>query len=133
MVVSEAMKPRPDQRAATWLESQAPANCYVSALTIGEISFGIARLPTPGTQRDDLHRWLHAVLIPGFADRIINFDIDAAVAWGELLAASRERGTTLPIIDAQIAAIAKTRKLTLVTRNTRHFAELGIDIIDPWA
>jgi predicted nucleic acid-binding protein len=32
----------------------------------------------------------------------------------------------------QIAGIASARKATLATRNTRHFADLGINIVDPW-
>jgi hypothetical protein len=52
--------------------------------------------------------------------------------WGEIVAEAGSRGATLPTIDAQIAACARAHGLTLVTRNARHFAGTGIELIDPW-
>jgi predicted nucleic acid-binding protein len=37
------------------------------------------------------------------------------------------------IRDVQIAGITAARRAQLATRNTRHFTELGIALIDPWA
>lgn len=130
-VVSEATKVRPDPAAAAWLSSQRLDECFVSALTLGEIQFGVSRLATSARRRE-LTRWLHAELIPTFHDRILPFDRDAAIAWGDLAARALTQGKTLPIVDSQIAATAKAHGLTLVTRNVRHFSELGIDLLNPW-
>ncbi len=131
-VVSEATKVRPDRTAQAWLASQRLDECCVSALTLGEIQFGISRLSAAARQ-NELTRWLHAELIPAFRDRILAFDRDVALAWGELVALAVAQGKTLPIVDSQIAATAKAHGLTLATRNLRDFSELGIELIDPWS
>ncbi len=131
-VISEATKVRPNPAVVAWLASQRLDDCFLSALTLGEIQFGVSRLAT-SARRSELTRWLHAELIPTFHDRILAFDRDAAIAWGDLVAHAFAQGKTLPIVDSQIAATAKAHGLTLVTRNARHFAEIGIEVIDPWA
>ena len=131
MVVSEATKLRPDPAAAAWLASQRLDACFISALTLGEIQFGVSRLAAP-VRRSELTRWLQAELLPAFRDRILPFDRDVALAWGELAALATAQGKTLPIIDSQIAATAKAHGLALATRNIRDFRDLAIELIDPW-
>jgi len=36
------------------------------------------------------------------------------------------------LADAQIAAICRTHSADLATRNTKDFADTGINVIDPW-
>jgi toxin FitB len=132
MVVSEGTKRRPNSKVASWLGKHSADSCYLSVLTIGEIQHGIARLPAASPRRTELTRWLHHTLLPEFRSRIVPFDLDVALAWGEVVAAASARGMPLPTIDAQIGATSKAHNLTLVTRNTRHYAEIGIDLVDPW-
>ncbi len=132
MVVSEGTKSRPNRKVAAWLGDQPSDSCYLSAFTIGEIQYGIARLTVDSSRRAELTRWLREVLLVEFRDRIVPFDLDASLVWGEIVAEAGSRGATLPTIDAQIAACARAHGLTLVTRNARHFAGTGIEVIDPW-
>ena len=45
----------------------------------------------------------------------------------------RQPGRPVEMIrDVQIAGIAAARKAALTTRNTGHFMDLGIVLIDPW-
>ncbi|MBX7133928.1 MAG: hypothetical protein K1X67_14745, partial [Fimbriimonadaceae bacterium] len=60
------------------------------------------------------------------------FDADAALVWGELMGTGDATGRQHPIIDTQIAAIALVHGLTVVTRNLRDFAPLGVATVDPW-
>ena len=60
------------------------------------------------------------------------FDAAAAGIWGELMGAGDAAGRQLPIIDAQIAAIALVNGLSVVTRNVRDFAPMGVETVDPW-
>jgi len=46
--------------------------------------------------------------------------------------AEYEKVRTLPYSDALIGASAATYNMSLVTRNTKDFANLGIDLINPW-
>jgi predicted nucleic acid-binding protein len=38
----------------------------------------------------------------------------------------------LPAIDSLLAATAQQHKLTMVTRNVKDFADMGVDLINPW-
>lgn len=71
-------------------------------------------------------------MLDGFASRIIVFDQVAAVAYGAIAAGRRRAGHPIAVPDAQIAAIARTQRLTLATRNTRYFADLELDLLDPF-
>ena len=51
---------------------------------------------------------------------------------GVIAANNRRAGRPVEIRDAQIAGIVATRRATLATRNTRHFDNLSIVIVNPW-
>jgi len=51
---------------------------------------------------------------------------------GRLMAGARRAGRGLPVMDAWIAAAALRHGLILVTRNTRDFAGLELELHDPW-
>ena len=102
---------------------------FFSAVTIGEIHYGIERLPT-GARRRRLESWFSEFLIGTEADkRILAFDTEIARVWGML----RVREPNAPLVDSQIAATALTHGLTLVTRNIRDFAFAGLAVFNPWA
>jgi predicted nucleic acid-binding protein len=69
---------------------------------------------------------------PFFATRILPVTQAIANRWGVLSAECQARGTPLNTADGMIAATALSHNLTLVTRNTRDFAQLGVDLLDPW-
>jgi toxin FitB len=73
-----------------------------------------------------------AMLAEEFAGRIFAFDSDAARAFSRIAAHRRALGKPISSPDAQIAAIAKTRRAKLATRNAADFADCGLDVIDPW-
>ena len=75
-VVSEAMKPVPDDTVRAWLDEQAAETLYLSSVTIAELMFGIGALPD-GKRKDKLAAALVGVM-ELFADRVLPFDIDAA-------------------------------------------------------
>lgn len=128
VTLSETMKPRPDAGAVAWLAAQDPASLYTSTLCIGEVRYGIERLP-PGVRRNDLRRWLDTDLQLYLGARILPFDNLAAQTWAELRAGLSQ---TQSMIDSLIAATALSRGLVVVTRNRRHFEPLGLEVLDPW-
>ncbi|MGB4765339.1 MAG: PIN domain-containing protein [Rugosibacter sp.] len=74
--------------------------------------------------------WLEAELPIFFTGRILPVDAQVADRWGRLVAtASRP----LPAIDSLLAATAAHHGLSLVTRNVRNFADLGLEVINPWS
>lgn len=131
-VISEWMKPRPDPNVARWLAEADEDQIWLSVITFAEIRLGIEEMAA-GRRRDALLTWLENDLPARFEGRIIGIGLAVAAAWGVIMARSRKAGRSLNGIDAFLAAIAQVRGLTLVTRNTKHFESLGLELLNPWA
>jgi toxin FitB len=129
-VLSAAMLTRPEARVVAWLDSQPRVSVWTTSVTVFEVRFGIALLPI-GQRRDRLERVFEQVL-NGIEHRILSFDTNAAEQTAALMAARRRTGRTGELRDAMIAGIAIARHATLATRNTRHFADLPLTVVDPW-
>jgi len=131
-VVSELVRSRPFPQVQAWFARQEPASLYLSAITLGEIEIGARSHPDP-TRRARLLDWCAGLQNNIFLDRILPFDADAARIWGQIVVAGRQRKRTIEWRDSQIAATATRFETRLATRNIRHFADLGLDLVDPFA
>jgi predicted nucleic acid-binding protein len=126
-VVSEARRKKPDAKVVAWVAHADPADLFISALTLGEIAKGVAmRAKQSPVQAKGLEQWLIATRV-SYADRIITVDADIAETWGRL-----DASRSLPIVDGLLAATALVRGMTLVTRNVRDIADVGIAVLNPW-
>lgn len=131
-VISETVKPRPEARVLAWFENQTPGELFLAAVTFGELVRGARKLE--GADRRHVYeRWIRRDLARQFEGRILPFDKDAAAIWGEIMGEGDRIGRPRPAVDAQIAAVARRRDLTLVTRNLRDFKEMDVTLLDPWA
>ncbi len=130
-VLSELMRPMPNATIASWIAERATSSLHLTAVSEAELRFGLA-IMSPGRRRDGLAEGLERMLRTGFADRVLPFDSAAASAYAEIAASRRSMGRPMPEADCQIAAIAHSRGMAVVTRNVRDFADSGIDVIDPW-
>ncbi len=130
-VVSEFVKPRPEPRVFAWLADVDEERVFLSVASFAEIRFGVERMPE-GRRRAHLAEWLTDDLPTRFAGRILDADRSVADAWGRVVARAQRAGVTVSAMDAFFAATAEVRALTLVTRNVRDFAKLGIPLLDPW-
>lgn len=130
-VISELVRPVPEERVVQWIDARHEFELFLSVLTLGEIQKEIARLPS-GKKRSILGSWLKDELEVRFADRIIPVSPDIALTWGKMLGQAESTGHSLSVIDALIAATASVHDLVLVTRNIRDFAGCSIDIHNPW-
>ena len=131
-VISELAKPRPNQRVAEWIDSTPEELLFLSVITIGEVRKGIDLLNDNDPRRGTFQRWLDLDLRVRFAGRILTFDDGVAERWGQVEALVKQRGLTLPTIDAQLAATALHHGLTLVTRNSAHVRRTGVSVFNPW-
>jgi predicted nucleic acid-binding protein len=130
-VVAELMRPAPLPAVVRWLNEQDAGDLYLTTITIGEIGYGVAILPS-GKRRAVLEEGFRKVL-GIFADRILAFDTEAAGQYGPLMAERRSAGRPLGISDGQIASIAVAQGATVATRNIRDFEGCSVDLIDPFA
>jgi predicted nucleic acid-binding protein len=121
-VVSNGIKPQPDESLARWISDQFDNELFLSAISVGEIKRGILELPS-GRKRTALEQWYSGSKGPRrmFGSRIVAFDERAAEAWAELIADGRRKGRPRSPIDMMIAATAVANGLTVVTLNERDF------------
>ena len=129
-VVSEAMKPTPDEAVRAWLDEQAAETLFLSSVTIAEMMFGIGALPE-GKRKERLTEALDGVM-ELFADRVLPFDVDAARRYADLAVKARTAGKGFPTPDGYIAAIAAAKGFTVATRDNSAFEAANVTVIDPW-
>ena len=132
-VISELRRKQPDANVVAWFAARSTQSLFVSVLTLGEIRKGIETLGVENVdaaRRQALRDWLEVDLPMFFMGRILSVDLLVTERWGNLQARARR---PLPAIDSLLAATALQHNLTLVTRNVRDFADLGLSVINPWA
>jgi predicted nucleic acid-binding protein len=123
---------KPSQRVVDWLHRRDIKTIFVSVVTLAEIRRGAEMAPNPA-KRLELHEWLDVSIRPLFEDRDIPIDENVALAGLSVIEAGRARGQTFAVADLLIGATALTYGLTVVTRDVRHYAPMGIPVFDPWA
>ena len=130
-VVSELMRAEPSAEVLDWMDDRQPRELYVTAVTEAEVRTGIALLPE-GRRRRGLAEACERAFGSLFAGRVLPFDSDAARAYAEIAAVRRVLGRPVSFADGQIAAIARSRRMAVATRNIRDFQDMGIGVLDPW-
>ena len=130
-VVSEMVALKPTVRVMSRISELSRDALFTTAITEAEIFYGIERLPA-GRRRNDLRAAIEDVFSKDLGGRVLFFDSRAARIYGQLLAERRSAGRPMSQSDVQIAAIAIAHEATLVTRNTRDFANSGIEQLNPW-
>jgi predicted nucleic acid-binding protein len=130
-VVSDTMQLSPSPRVLHWWSQQLSVELFITTVTMAEILYGIELLPG-GKRRDRLLAEAEAMFAQDFAGRILSFDEEAARAFAGIAAVRRSEGRPISEFDAQIAAIARSRRAILATRNTTDFERCGIRLVNPW-
>lgn len=129
-VVSELMRSEPSPAVVGWLGRRSGRLLATTSVTLAEIRYGLALLPS-GRRRDVLTQAADE-LFGAFPDQVLPFDAAAATAYADIVTGREAGGAPIAGFDAQIAAIARTHAATLATRNTKDFADVGIELVDPW-
>lgn len=126
------MRREPDRVLVAWLDGQPAESIWTTAITVFEVRTGMELLEA-GRRRTMLEEAFEKLLTHELEGRVQPFDETAALAAGTIAATRQKAGRTIEIRDAEIAGIAMARKAALATRNVRHFADLNLSVIDPWA
>ena len=125
--VSEAVRPHPRPAFMRRLQLHGGA-LAISATTWAELVFGVERLPD-GRRKTELARYLSEGVRPNV--QVLPFDAEAASWHGRERARLAAAGKSAQFEDGQVAAVAATRGLVVVTENIGHFAHFeGVTVVD---
>jgi predicted nucleic acid-binding protein len=128
-VLSEIRNSKGNPKVLAYINTLAQEDLFISAITIGEISKGVEKLPA-GRKKTELSIWLNDQIPVVFKNRIIPLDFDCMLEWGKFRAKAER---TFPIIDSLLAAAALSCHMTILTRNIRDFEGIGgLLLINPW-
>ena len=125
------MERKPNRKVVDSLLAIPRDEIYLTCIVLGELRYGIDRLPE-SSRKSQLSRYYQASVLDVFADRILAVDIDVAHRWGRLAADMEAAGATMQANDSWIAAVALTHGLTVVTRNVDDFVNSGVVLLNPW-
>lgn len=116
-----------NQRPAAVLErflANEEAGLGISAITASELYWGVGKT---GSQRN--LRALESFLAPL---AVMEYDLEAAKAYGRVRAALEKKGSPIGPLDTQIAAHALALDLILVTNNQREFKRVPGLRVENW-
>jgi len=130
-VISEFMRPLPEPRVVRWLDRQPRSSIWTTSVTILEIRVGLEMLPL-GKRREQTTAAFHLLLSQKLGRRVAVFDNAAAENTARLMAIRKQAGRPGDLRDSMIAGIALAANASLATRNTKHFEDLALRLIDPW-
>ncbi len=130
-VLSALMRQAPELPVVEWLDQQQADSVWITSVTLFEAHFGLALLPK-GKRRQSLETAFARLLVEDLEDRVLAFDASAATEAAMLAADRQKAGRPVDFRDTQIAGIALSRRATLATRNTKHFQDLRVPLVNPW-
>jgi len=128
-VLSETSRLRPDPNVLLWLATHRQ-RLWMPTIALAELRYGVEKLPA-SRQREELDQWL-AKLTVDFAARMAPFDRKAAESHGRLRARLKLIGKPMDAPDSYIAAIARSLRVPVATRNMDDFEHAEIELLDPW-
>ncbi len=131
-VPSELTRPQSDPRVEKWLDDAGDEQFFLSVVSLGEIFKGLTIL-AESKRRQQLRQWVEDTLRQWFYGRILPVTERVAERWGILAGECQMQGRGLTMADGLIAATALEHDLTVVTRNQRDFAGLGVGVFNPWS
>lgn len=127
VVLSELRKSNPAASVLRWIRAQKSGQIFISVVSVGEIERGIEKIrKSDSAFADKLGRWLETLLTV-YGEHILPVSTPIARRWGSLSAKLGNDGA-----DILIAATALTHGLTVVTRNVKHFAPTGAQVLNPF-
>lgn len=130
-VVSETFRPTPNSGVIAWLSGQSRSSLFLPSVGIAELYAGVQQMPA-GKRQSQLQAMISAFIEDGGMSNVLGFGLEAADAYGFIVADRARIGRPIGVVNAQIAATARVAGMSVVTRNVRDFADCGIAVINPW-
>lgn len=130
-VVSELMRPNPEENVVEWIISQDSKDLYLTTVSEAELRYGVEIMPV-GKRREGLRAVMDAMFREDFAERILPFDSPSVQAYAVIAASRRSAGRPISHSDCQIAAIASAHSASVATRDVSGFEGCGVNVVNPW-
>jgi len=129
-VLSELYNQEPLVTVYEAVNSIPDEHLFISVITVGEISKGIAILPE-GQRKQALLKWFSTIEYE-YAERVLPITTETAAIWGKITAKAQQEGFIIHASDGLIAATALQHGLHLMTRNVKDFGPTHAMLINPW-
>ena len=129
-VLSAIMRQPPDSQVVAWLDQQPRTSIWITSVTVLEVRFGLQIMPA-GKRRTLLSEAFDS-LLEVIGNRIAAFDTASAKEAASLMASRNRIGRPGDLRDTMIAGIALAHRATVATRNTGHFDDLSVPVVNPW-
>ena len=130
-VLSALMQSLPEPVVVAWLDAQPTESIWTTSVTVFEIRFGLEAM-AKGKRQRTLQEAFLLTLTEDLSGRVLDFDVAAAEEAASISARLRAKGRPVEIRDVMIAGIVAARRGTLATRNTKHFQDTKIRLVNPW-
>lgn len=130
-IISEISRKQPAAGVIAWLDQQPPSSLWITSISVFEVRYGLYAM-APGKHREFLTAAFDDFCAHVVENRIVTFDSDAAHETAKLMAGRKKRGFSVDLRDTMIAGIALSRRATVATRNTRHYHDLHVPVVNPW-
>jgi predicted nucleic acid-binding protein len=130
-VLSAIMGSKPVPEVAAWIAGQPEDLLFTATVCQAEVLSGLAIMPD-GRRRLALEAAARAIFTEDFDGRVLPFDSAAASAYADLFAARKRAGRPTAPLDLMIAAVARAKGASVVTRDTSGFEECGVPLVNPW-
>jgi len=125
-IYTNVMRKIPSKKLMDRLKKVPRKDQFTTSITIGEVFYGIMK----SSNILRLLKLFEIVLLPRAI--ILPFDFLAGKKYGELRSLLEKQGTPLEHVDLQIASIALSRNMTLITGNIRHFQRVPDLKVENW-
>ena len=131
-IVSEVWRPKPNEAVIAWIDDQPEGSLYLCTPILAELRYGVELLAA-GARKERIRHLVDQLETLTYRDRILPLDAVAAAEFGRLAAERKRTGRRIRSMDGLIAAIALSHRAAIATRDIVDFANLGIELIDPFA
>jgi tRNA(fMet)-specific endonuclease VapC len=97
----------------------------ISSVTLSELMYGVQKSQHQQKNKEALEEFLSPI-------KILSFDADAAICYGEVRASLEKNGITIGSLDMMIAAHAKSLSAIIVTNNVKEFSRVVHLKVENW-
>ena len=125
-IYTNVMRKVPSEKLLNRLKKVPRRDQFTTTITIGEVYYGIKK----ASNSVKLLKIFEDVLLPRAS--ILPFDFLAAKKYGDIRSFLEKQGKPLAHADLQIASIALSMKMTIVTGNIKHFQRVPHLSVENW-